>query len=248
MILRRIASAFRRQDWFTVFVETMIVVLGVFLGLQVNNWNDARLERSREKLFLDYLAEDLNADIGVIEGVINSTNRRLSALQTVIERVSGPLPKIVYGRFQGTEVGSVEPYESNGSEPVGTMLVFTEVLDGNRSAYETMISTGAIGALHDPNLARQIQEYYAGMDMIRRFEERLLFFRNELVTAEYGAGFSWVDGLTAEEIALKAGGDGRLLSSMTGYWEFTVRHRALLLEIKQRAEGLRAAIESEAAP
>ena len=44
MILRRIAEAFRRQDWFTVFVETMIVVVGVFVGLQVDNWNAARVD------------------------------------------------------------------------------------------------------------------------------------------------------------------------------------------------------------
>ena len=30
MILRRITDAFRRQDWFTVFIETLIVVLGVY--------------------------------------------------------------------------------------------------------------------------------------------------------------------------------------------------------------------------
>jgi hypothetical protein len=42
MILQRISDAFRRQDWFTVTVETLIVVLGVFLGLQINNWNTGR--------------------------------------------------------------------------------------------------------------------------------------------------------------------------------------------------------------
>ncbi|MFT5774992.1 MAG: hypothetical protein ACI9NG_000943 [Hyphomonas sp.] len=31
----------RKQDWFTVAVETLIVVFGVFIGLQVGNWNDA---------------------------------------------------------------------------------------------------------------------------------------------------------------------------------------------------------------
>jgi hypothetical protein len=40
MILRRLSDAFRKQDWFTVAVEILIVVLGVFLGLQVNNWNE----------------------------------------------------------------------------------------------------------------------------------------------------------------------------------------------------------------
>lgn len=45
MILRRLTTAFRKQDWFTVAVETLIVVFGVFIGLQVNNWNEARQER-----------------------------------------------------------------------------------------------------------------------------------------------------------------------------------------------------------
>jgi hypothetical protein len=59
MILRRIASAFRRQDWFTVAVETMIVVMGVFLGLQVNNWNEAQRDREREALYLERLHADV---------------------------------------------------------------------------------------------------------------------------------------------------------------------------------------------
>jgi len=50
MILRRIAEAFRRQDWFTVFIETMIVVLGVFIGLQVQEWSGRREDRARESL------------------------------------------------------------------------------------------------------------------------------------------------------------------------------------------------------
>ena len=37
MILRRLATALRKQDWFSVAVETRIVMFGVFLGLQVNN-------------------------------------------------------------------------------------------------------------------------------------------------------------------------------------------------------------------
>ena len=58
MILRRISHAFRKQDWFTVLIETLIVVFGVFIGLQVNNWNEARRDRiqaetSRERLIAD---------------------------------------------------------------------------------------------------------------------------------------------------------------------------------------------------
>lgn len=34
MILRRITANFRRQDWTAVAVELLIVVVGVFIGLQ----------------------------------------------------------------------------------------------------------------------------------------------------------------------------------------------------------------------
>ena len=59
MILRRLAISIREQDWFTVFVETMIVVLGVFLGLQVNNWNAERERQDSERDYLERLHRDV---------------------------------------------------------------------------------------------------------------------------------------------------------------------------------------------
>lgn len=88
MILHRIASAFRRQDWFTVFVETMIVVLGVFLGLQVSNWNEARAHRAEERGFLSQLRDELTDSVEVIDfqsryvsGVVASGRRALAYLK-----------------------------------------------------------------------------------------------------------------------------------------------------------------------
>ena len=67
MILRRTAEAFRRQDWFTVTVETLMVVLGVFLGLQVNNWNGARAESVRSREYLSRIRAELVADMTELE-------------------------------------------------------------------------------------------------------------------------------------------------------------------------------------
>ncbi|HST27915.1 MAG TPA: hypothetical protein VLK26_06055 [Rudaea sp.] len=41
MILRRIAARFRWQDWTDVVVELVIVVLGVFIGPQAQEWATA---------------------------------------------------------------------------------------------------------------------------------------------------------------------------------------------------------------
>ena len=50
MIIRRLATSIREQDWVTVVIETLIVMFGVLLGLQVNNWNSARVERAERVL------------------------------------------------------------------------------------------------------------------------------------------------------------------------------------------------------
>ena len=89
MILQRLSLSIRKQDWFTVFVETMIVVLGVFIGLQVNNWNAERQRQASERDYLERLHRD----------VVELTQRRatyaegrpviLRALELLTEFVNG---------------------------------------------------------------------------------------------------------------------------------------------------------------
>ena len=59
MILRRLANALRKQDWVTVSLEIVIVMIGIFLGLQVNAWNQSRIDRAEEAIFLKALYQDV---------------------------------------------------------------------------------------------------------------------------------------------------------------------------------------------
>jgi hypothetical protein len=36
------ADAIRQQNWFTVVIEVFIVVVGIFIGLQVDDWSQSR--------------------------------------------------------------------------------------------------------------------------------------------------------------------------------------------------------------
>lgn len=47
MILRRITQHVKDQNWFAVGLDFFIVVIGVFIGLQVANWNEARAEKAQ---------------------------------------------------------------------------------------------------------------------------------------------------------------------------------------------------------
>lgn len=61
MIVRRLARHVREQNWTAVALDFAIVVLGVFLGLQLGNWNDARSDRAQERLLLRRLHADFVA-------------------------------------------------------------------------------------------------------------------------------------------------------------------------------------------
>ena len=65
MILRRIADGIRNQDWFVVMIEIMIVVVGIFIGLQVDDWNTSRQDRDEERIFLVRLHEELLNSVNV---------------------------------------------------------------------------------------------------------------------------------------------------------------------------------------
>ena len=59
MILRRITEHVKAQNWFAVFLDFIIVVVGVFIGIQVANWNDARGFAERERILIQELREEV---------------------------------------------------------------------------------------------------------------------------------------------------------------------------------------------
>ena len=43
MILRRVIAHFRKQEWTAIAIDFVIVVVGVFMGIQAQTWNAARV-------------------------------------------------------------------------------------------------------------------------------------------------------------------------------------------------------------
>lgn len=75
MILQKLASAIRRQDWFQVVIEVLIVIIGIFLGLQVQNWYEDQADRKLEQEYLVKLHRDTDQLIAIAEVFTNSTAR-----------------------------------------------------------------------------------------------------------------------------------------------------------------------------
>ncbi len=63
MILRRVIAHFRKQEWTAIALDFLIVVVGVFVGMQVTNWNAARADAGKAERYLARIGADLDADL-----------------------------------------------------------------------------------------------------------------------------------------------------------------------------------------
>jgi hypothetical protein len=81
MILRRLNENLRAQNWTAIAIEFLIVVVGVFIGTQVSNWNQERLEKQATNRMLDQLRPELQNQLAFFDSAQSyyAITRRYSA-------------------------------------------------------------------------------------------------------------------------------------------------------------------------
>jgi hypothetical protein len=60
MFVRRLGTSLKEQHWMTILMELVIVIVGVFIGNLVSNWNQARVEKAQTQRMLDQLRPELS--------------------------------------------------------------------------------------------------------------------------------------------------------------------------------------------
>ena len=89
MLLRSITRHVKDQNWFAVAIDFVIVVVGVFIGIQVANWNDERVREKDSKEFTARLAEDLNFEAWVYQATIEYYDDVLANAERVVAALEG---------------------------------------------------------------------------------------------------------------------------------------------------------------
>ena len=87
MILRRFAAAIRNQDWFTVFVEFTLIVVGLLVALQIDNWNQLRKDRLDEGYYLNRILGDIDESIAENRKDIEFMRNKVESTLWVVEKL-----------------------------------------------------------------------------------------------------------------------------------------------------------------
>jgi hypothetical protein len=144
MILRRIADNIRSQNWFAVAVEFVIVVVGVFMGLQVQDWNEARKARIDEHGLLSRLHVETLALIETQSEDFSTLSERASVLIGVNPVLFSQEPLRVISDLECERIVGSHVFR----RPPDELPVLDE-----------MLSTGRFDVLQDENIKEHLRNY-----------------------------------------------------------------------------------------
>lgn len=134
--------------------EIFLVMIGILLALQVNNWNENRLNKNTEKNYLLGIVANLDKDIEELKRRISRDTLQLQAQTTILksfraEKIKIDTPKLVTAirRFQAITSFS-----------------------GNNIVFEDMKSSGKINLIASDTLRFKILDYYKSFESLKRKE------------------------------------------------------------------------------
>jgi hypothetical protein len=163
MLLRRIISRLRQGNLADVVLELLIVIGGVFIGIQASNWNDNRLEQEQGRQAAERLLADLRRDldsrsalVSYFEAVFDSAERTASRLNDVA--VDDPT-SFVIDAYRATEYAHRPP---------------------TRAAFDDIVSSGNLGLI--PANVRN-----AGLIKYFRSDDTSLATRTAVLNSPYRA-------------------------------------------------------------
>ena len=244
MILRRIAEHLKQQHWTGVFIELAIVVLGVFIGMQVSNWNEDRVSRASEVRHLQEISEDLRADITVFDMIRKAALKRISAVDYVLGEKRGvSRPSALHmpagETFDIPEGTPIQPADRNNLL-AGTNLVRVTV--GNRTGFEALLGAGGMQTIRDRRISRQLQQYYAQMDELVSLQNMVRQFRNDGTQIGYPLGLSAFGEMDADKLIGIVRGSPAYSSYLRTAREWAAIHLTSVEQQRQRAVTLLADI------
>lgn len=85
MLLRRITKHVKDQNWFAVGIDFLIVVFGVFIGIQFANWNDTQQDHKAYLEAHDRMVSEVRRNIFNQNSVIDNVLPKFTAFQQATE-------------------------------------------------------------------------------------------------------------------------------------------------------------------
>ena len=160
MLLRRLTTHVRSQNWFAVGIDFVIVVVGIFVGLQVDAWNEDRKERIRERAAVEQLIADFTTNGETVNRMVEFHEEKIKEIKFAVDALtSGELAPEDASRFRNAFISMFQ------LPPLGATM----------GGYEAMIASGDFALIQDQKLKSMLVNLDADLEAERSM---LNYFRD----------------------------------------------------------------------
>lgn len=160
MVIRRIREHVTSHNWFAVAIDVAIVVVGVFLGTQVNNLNQKRIEGEQSASYRLRLIDELDFNARQYREQVNYYSQArahgLAALAALDGRSHGPARDFLIDAYQTSQI------DSSGAK---TFI------------YDEMVSAGLVDRLGSEAIQETASDYYIALKANERGINEILPYR-----------------------------------------------------------------------
>lgn len=136
--------------------EIFLVVLGILIALQINNWNEKNKTRERELIYLNNIKEDLRLNI-------NSLKEFIVARQTIVSSSDALLQY-----FEGKPIRELEEFNYHNFQ----VMVWFPFIQ-NTNTYSELMNSGNFAIIRKKSIKNEIQDMQTSYQTIAFIENEM---------------------------------------------------------------------------
>ncbi len=138
--------------------EIVLVVIGILIALQINNYNDARKDRTRELGYLANIRTDLAANIAEMDRYLATRSEGIAAAQRII------------GHFDGEPIEDVSAFNADGVS-IYTWQRYYQI----NNTYQELVNSGNFALLSNDSIKHGLLDLESQYKKMKSEEDHFRF-------------------------------------------------------------------------
>ncbi|TFV93630.1 hypothetical protein E4S40_15415 [Algoriphagus kandeliae] len=132
--------------------EIFLVVIGILIALQVNNWNENNKTRSKEQILVASLKEEATLASELADTFIEAEETNISVLELMLKKWPDLTFDLIKGEFR--------PFQESNFSPIFNMSGYSQFFDPRMDVYNAAVSDGSLSIIQDKRLTRRLDALY----------------------------------------------------------------------------------------
>ena len=157
MLLRRITKHVKDQNWFAVFIDFLIVVIGILIAFQITNWNDERNQEESIKHYLNSISKNISNDLLAVRDI----RKNREAAYQIANRLLLFSPRMT--SFDVNEVSLASQALSQAQQ--------LQAFRSSTTGFEALKNSGSLEQLQGRDIEQLLFDYYDTVGQIEQTEQ-----------------------------------------------------------------------------